>query len=153
MTKPTGNTMKVLRRIFGVPLAFAITVGAMFLVAWQGSLRVQFHNFYLYMVLTELEIVIIFALPVFLSCLFVPSPKKHVGLIAVVIVNIFVIVIVYYLFVQIIEEGYNSFTVENVAAYLAFIAGSAIGYAVSYVVFKNKGWNRELPAAEMGEDY
>lgn len=145
--------MRVLRWIFGIPLAFAITVGELMLIAWQGSLELYFHNYYMYMAVTEFEIAFTFALPVFLSSLFAPSPKKYAALVGVVIVTAFIIVVLYYIFITSPQDFINSFTVNNIAAYIGVFAGGSIGFGLSYAVFKNKGWNRELTTPEMPEDY
>jgi hypothetical protein len=153
MAKQAGNTMRVLRWIFGIPLAFAITGGVLMLIAWQGNLEVYFHNYYVYMAITEFEIAFTFALPVFLSSLFAPSPKKYAALIGVVILTAFIAFVLYYTFISSPEEFLNSFTVSNIGAYVGFFAGGSIGFGVSFAVFKNKGWNRDLTAPEMPEDY
>jgi len=152
MAKPAKSTMKVLRWIFGIPLAFAITVGVLMLIAWQGNLELYFHNFYVYMAITEFEIAFTFALPVFLSSLFAPSPKKYAALIGVVIVTAFILLVLFYTFITSPEEFLRSFTVTTIANYVGFFAGGSIGFGLSYAVFKNKGWNSEL-TAEIPEDY
>src|SRR5580698_2199095 len=100
MAKPTKSTMKVLRWIFGIPLAFAITGGVLMLIAWQGNLELYFHNYYVYMAITEFEIAFTFALPVFLSTLFVPSPKKYAALTGEVIITVFIAFVLYYTFIE-----------------------------------------------------
>ncbi len=153
MAKPAKSTMKVLRWIFGIPLAFAITVGELMLISRQGSLELYFHNYYMYMAVTEFEIAFSFALPIFLSSLFAPSPKKYAALIGVVIVTAFIVVVLYYIFISSPQDFFNSFTVNNIAAYIGFFAGGSIGFGISYAVFKNKGWNRESVVPEIQEEY
>jgi len=153
MGKPAKSTIRVLRWIFGIPLAFAITVGELMLIARQGSLELYFHNYYMYMAVTEFEIAFSFALPVFLSSLFAPSPKKYAALISLVIVTAFIVVVLYNIFISSPQDFINSFTVNNIAAYIGVFAGGSIGFGLSYAVFKNKGWHRESVMLKMPEDY
>jgi len=153
MPKPAKSTMRVLRWIFGIPLAFAITVGELMLISRLGNLQLYFHNYYMYMAVTEVEIVFTFALPIFLSTWFAPGPKKYAALIGMVIVTAFIVIVLYETFITSPEDFINSFTVNNIGAYAGFFAGSSLGFGMSYAVFKNKGWNRELTTSDIQEDY
>jgi predicted outer membrane lipoprotein len=79
-------SMKILRWIFGIPLAFAIVIG----ILWYGTANIddglrRLHNSYLYLAIHAFEIIFSFALLVFLACLFAPGPKKYAALATVIV--------------------------------------------------------------------
>ena len=151
MPKP-GKTMNVLRWIFGIPLGFAVALGLLFVMVTvdTGTVSDGFSFSFAFHVFLA---VIICSLPVFLSCLFTPSPKKLAALISVSVIALFTIA----LFIRRLIVDPPFYSAEEIASvlgsYMIVIAGSSTGFAASYAVFKNKGWNRKLTAPEMPEDY
>jgi hypothetical protein len=150
MPKPAGKTMNVLRWIFGIPLAFVLGFGLLYVVVTVDT-RPPGYSLSFSFAFRVLELIIILGVPVFLSCLFTPSPKKYAGLISVSIITLFTVAILVYVFI--VNPPFYSVirTVSVVSGYMMFIAGSSIGFAVSYTVFKNKGWERKPKNSDAGE--
>jgi len=134
--------MNVLRWIFGIPLAFAVAFGVLFiLVTVDNSPRSGAFTFT--MVLRVAEVVFPFSVPVFLSCLFTPAPRKLAAFISLSIIALFTGGLVVYRFI--VNPPLQSATqaVSVAGAYMFLIAGGALGFGVAYAVFKNKGWEKK----------
>jgi len=142
MHKPAGKTLNVLRWIFGIPLAFLIAFGFLYLLVTFDT-QPRGYGFSFSFVFSVLAVIFIFGVPVFLSCLITPSPKKYASLISVSLITVFTIALFIYLLI--INPPFQSArqAVVVVGRYMIFIAGSSAGFAVSYAVFKNKGWERK----------
>jgi hypothetical protein len=132
--------VKILRWIFGFPLAAAISLGILFL-AIQYGLR-GFYSSQLFIALYIYRLAIIFfcfALWIFLTCLFIPSNKKLAGLMPMAASTLFLIIVLYMSIKNISDLHFNQ---NSIIGFSSFYIGMLMGYFMSYVVFKNKGWNR-----------
>jgi hypothetical protein len=153
MTKPTQKTTNVLRWIFGIPVAFAIAFGLLALLFSASDLEEHFHNFYMYMLAHELEITFVFAVPVLLSSVFTPRPKKFGALIAVTIVFLLLVSLLCFRFVLSPTDELPSISVVLIGSYFAILAGGSVGFAAAFLVFKNKGWHSEPKETLIEESY
>jgi hypothetical protein len=150
MAKPTGNTMKVLRWIFGIPLAFAVAFGLLYVLVTVDT-DPPGYGFSFSFAFRVFEIIIIFSVPVFLSCLFTPSPKKYAALISVSLITLAIVALFIYLFIANPPNHSAEQAVSVLGKYMILIAGPSIGFAVSYNVFKNKGWEKKSKDFDMDE--
>lgn len=80
-----------------------------------------------------------FSLFAFLSCYFVPAPKKYAGLLAVIISLSFIAFGLYMNFTDKYFQG--NINIKFFINYRGIASGLSIGIAISYSKFKNKGWN------------
>jgi len=150
MPKPAGKTMNVLRWIFGIPLAFLIAIGFLYVLVTFDT-QPRGYGFSFSFVFSVLAVIFIFGVPVFLSCLFAPSPKKYAALISVSLITVLTIALFIYLLI--INPPFHSVrqAIVVVGRHMIFIAGSSAGFAASYAVFKNKGWERKPKDLDMEE--
>lgn len=158
MTKQPESTfkqiIKILRWMFGIPLAFLIGIETMLIIGDLVDFRKYFPNYYVDFGVHEFEFTVIFILPVFLSCLFVPRPKKYAALIAMIITTVFLGAMLYDHFIISPREGSgSSSSFFLIGSEIAILAGSSTGFAISYFVFKKRGWNREVKELESPETY
>jgi hypothetical protein len=145
-----GKTMNVLRWIFGIPLAFAVAFGVLFiLVTVDNSPRSGAFTFT--MVLRVAEVVFLFSIPVFLSCLFAPAPRKVAAYISMSMIAVFTACALGYRFI-VNPPFYSAIEAVSVAGtYMFLIAGGALGFGMAYAVFKNKGWEKKPKDLDMDE--
>jgi hypothetical protein len=142
MPKPAGKTMNVLRWIFGIPLAFGVAFGVLFILVTVDSGRPG-GAFTFTMVLRVAEVVLLFSVPVFLSCLFAPAPRKVAAFISISIIALFTAGVLVYRFI-VNPPFYSTIQAVSMAGtYMFLIAGGALGFGVAYAVFKNKGWEKK----------
>lgn len=120
---------------------------------YEGEIWDHFKNFYLAFCVREFEIVFLFAVPVFLSSVFMPKPKKVGASITVVIMTLFQIIM---LIVVYLDEhtGWRAFAnTYDLLAWATMSGATAVGFAISYLVFKNRGWEKEIEKTELPETY
>ncbi len=158
MTKQPETTfkqiVKILRWMFGIPLAFLIAIETMLIIGDLVNFRKYFPNYYVDFAVHEFEVTVIFILPVFLSCLFVPRPKKYAALIAMIITTVLLAAVLYDQYIASPREGSgSSSSFFVIGSEIALLAGSSAGFAISYFVFKKRGWNREVKGLETPETY
>ena len=146
MPKPAGTTMNVLRWIFGIPLAFALAFGLLYILV-TFSPRAE----HVPLALIAAEVVFIFSVPVFLSCLFTAAPRKYGALISLSMIALFTAGALIYRFI-VNPPFYSAIETASLAGtYMLLIAGGAIGFGVAYAVFKNKGCERKPKDFDMDE--
>ncbi len=142
--------MKIVRWIFGFPLATLISLG-IFYLAIEFGLR-GFYSSRLFAITYLYRLAVIFfcfALWIFLTCLFSPSPRKIAGTIPIVAGTIFLGLIIY-LNARDVQYG-TRFNQNTIIVFSTFYVGMIIGYFMSYLIFKDKGWHgskRKSRAAE-----
>ncbi|HVW12664.1 MAG TPA: hypothetical protein VHB54_02510 [Mucilaginibacter sp.] len=131
--------MKVLRWIFGFPLA-TLVAGAFFYLAITYSQIIGYSTeIYVLMQFFRLAIVVFgFGTWVFLTCLFIPNYKKLAGLFPVALVFIFILYVIY----DMLRRHRLDFSPGSMAAFSSLVIGTLSGYFVSYIIFRNKGWGR-----------
>ncbi len=149
MTTRGNNTIKILRWIFAIPLAFAISMAALTLLVFQRDIFMRFGAAGLFPIIFHLETVVFFVLPVLLSSLFAPRPKKYAAMISLAIVMAFLVITFYFQVKRFAEGRFMSVSLEIAASYLAMLAGCSIGFAVSYIIFKKRGWKSKPEDLEM----
>jgi len=149
MAKP-GKTMNVLRWIFGIPLAVVISLGLLTLFTYSVDKYLGVSRYVLYIIVHAAGIVFSFTLLVFLSCLFIPAAKKYAALFSIIIMAILIGIA---FFVALTNKLIGDFTIISAISFLGSFTGLLIGSFLSYIIFKNKGWNRDLTAPEIQEDY
>ena len=132
--------MKILRWIFAIPLAFVISIAALTLLVFQRDIFMRFGGADLFTILFNLETVVFFVLPVLLSSLFAPRPKKYAALIASAMVVAFLFITFYFELRSFAQGGFRAISLQIATSYLAMLAGCSIGFAVSYIIFKKRGW-------------
>ncbi|HZX57857.1 MAG TPA: hypothetical protein VFE54_04000 [Mucilaginibacter sp.] len=141
--------MKIIRWIFGFPLATVISLG-IFYLAIEYGLR-GFYSSRLFAVTYIYRLAVIFftfALWIFLTCLFSPSPRKIAGIIPIAAGTIFMGIIIY---LNARDQYGARLNQTTLIAFSAFYVGMIIGYFMSYLIFKDKGWHgskRKSRAAE-----
>ncbi len=140
--------MRIARWIFVFPLATLISWGIFYLAIAYGLRGVYSYEFFAASYLYRIVIIFFcFSLWVFLTCLFSPSHRKIAGIIPMAVAT--VIFIVVYLSST---GGYTIPANQNtIIAFSAFYIGMIIGYFMSYLIFKDKGWHgpkRKSRAAE-----
>jgi hypothetical protein len=146
MPKPAGKTMNVLRWIFGIPLAFAFALGVLYALVTFGPRAEHFP-----LALVVAEVVFVFSIPVFLSCLFTPAPRKYGALISLSVIVLFSAGALIYRFI-VNPPFYSAIETASLAGtYMLLIAGGAFGFGIAYAVFKNKGWERKPKDFDMDE--
>jgi hypothetical protein len=145
--------MNVLRWIFGFPLATAISIGLLYISTVYGIQGMDVSRMYFLSAFFRV-IASIFCLAawVFLTCFFIPFHKKIAGLVPVISTFVLITIII-------LQEIKSSRSINLMRSYLIPIAviflSFFIGYVVSYLVFKGKGWGRlkKGPAKELAELY
>src|ERR1700691_2645418 len=115
--------MNIVRWIFGIPVAFCITIGVFSIIDWEIDIRHYSHNLYLYALVHSIEIVIVFSSSVVLSCLFVPRPKKYAALAAVVSVIVLMGWLVYYQYDVSQQAGLQTIPTIALGSDLSLFAG------------------------------
>ena len=142
--------MNVLRWIFGIPLAFLLGIGLLYVVVTVDT-RSPGYTLSFSFAFRVLELITVLGVPVFLSCLFTPSPKKYAALISVSIITVFTVAVLIYVFI--VNPPFYSAkqTVSVISGYMMFVAGSSIGFGAGYAVFKNRGWERKPKEPEPWE--
>lgn len=95
--------------------------------------------------------IICFSIFAFLSCYFVPAPKKYAGLIAVLISFLFIVFALYLDFTDKYFQGYID--IKFFMNYIGMMSGLSLGFYISYEKFKNKGWSASKPLAKDNEVY
>jgi len=115
-------------------------MAALTLLVFQRDIFMRFGGAGLFPIIFHLETVIFFVLPVLLSSLFAPRPKKYAALIALAIVITFLVITFYFQLRRFTEGGLMSVSLEIATSYLAMLAGCSIGFAISYIIFKKRGW-------------
>jgi hypothetical protein len=143
--------MNIVRWIFAIPVAFCITIGTYSYVDSQIDLRRYFSGLNLIALARSIEFVIVFSASVILSCLFAPRPKKYAALAAVVLVTVLMGLLVCYEYILSQRAGLHTVPTIALESNLSFFAGSSIGFALSYLIFKNNGWYPELMKTETPE--
>jgi len=143
MTTQGKNTVRILRWIFCIPLAFVISIMALTLLIFQRDISMRFRSSDLFTILFNLETVVFFVLPVLLSSLFAPRPKKYAALIALAIVMAFLFITFYFELRNFAERGFRSISLQIATSYMAMLAGCSIGFALSYIIFIKRGWKSE----------
>src|ERR1700743_597396 len=104
--------MKILRWIFAIPLAFAISMAALTLLVFQRDIFMRFGGAEVVHILFHLETVIFFVLPGLLRSLFGPPPKKYAALISLAIVITFLVITFYFQLKRFTEGGLMSVSLE-----------------------------------------
>ena len=131
--------MKLLRWIFGIPLAFGIVLGLIYIVIDSNSIAHFFgQHIKLDLAYHFVLACVLFFLLLFLSSLFVPAPKKYGAIITAVICYLIVLGLLYYLFFV----ATDGITIIFIASSSGLFSGILVGFLVSYWVFKNRGWSR-----------
>jgi hypothetical protein len=142
--------MNLARYILGIALAFILYVAlVIFFVECTDSFLLRNLNYKIYLVIHSLQIISNGSLFVFLSCLFVPSPKKYAAVIT--LVSFFVIAILG-LYVQYTEYRMQ-ITAMLICSYASLFLGGGIGLIFSYYRFRNKGWYPSVKKTKIDESY
>jgi hypothetical protein len=132
--------MKILRWILGFPLAAVISMGFFFMAVQYGLRGIYSYQFYFLELLFRVIVIFFcFALWIFLTCFFIPSNKKLAGIIPIAVSTILLVTALY---LNARDGGGMHFNQNTIIAFSSFYIGMFMGYFVSYVIFKNKGWNR-----------
>ena len=133
--------MRILRWIFGIPLAFAVVIAILYyLVTYTDDHLFALRHGYLFLGVRSVEFIIIFALLVFLSCLFVPRPKKIAALITIGLMTFLESLAVFLEFSNILEGSVSPTFVDSL---LSSFVGMSVGFVICFYAFKNRGWNRK----------
>jgi len=143
--------LKILHRILGTLLANGISFGLLFLFTEfvDGE---KINNYYYRVVIGIAILLFIFGLPVFLSSLFTPKPKKYGAITGLLVAGLFVFFLTFYgLFIS--EDRADNRSPYLVAGLVACINGTVLGFIISYLVFKNKGWETASKQIETPETY
>ena len=130
--------MDALRWIFGLPLAIILTL--FFHWVWQSILGDALYNYttqhpQLSHVIKITEVAITNGLLVFLSCWFIPSSKKYIGL-GWILLHFGYGILLHFNNHVIQDTGIADF-LDNFFP----TAGLLLGFYISYLLFKDKGWN------------
>jgi len=141
--------MKTLRWIFGFPLATVISLGIFYLAIAYGMRGFYSSRLFAVTYIYRLAVIFFsFASWVFLTCLFSPSHRKIAGMIPMAAGTIFLLIIIY---LNARDQHGARLNQTTLIAFSAFYVGMIIGYFMSYLIFKDKGWHgpkRKSRAAE-----
>jgi cytochrome bd-type quinol oxidase subunit 2 len=128
---------KILNWICGIVLAGVLTLGsANFIMHHNGNVDMNKLNWFQYWVVYLTVPSLAFGLFVFLSCVFVPLQKKYAAILVLLLSIIFIGLGMYQHY---IDDGFlrNQYIVR----YTGFIIGLAMGFILSYKVFKENNWS------------
>src|SRR5579872_7218962 len=144
--------MKTIRWIFGFPLAMIISLGIFGLAITFGmTANMAFRSFYFITYLLRLVVILFsFATWVFLTCFFIPSYKKIAGFVPIVLSIALACVNLYIEFSHYSNMRFSQYEFTNMAFMLA---GTFIGYFVSYLIFKDKGWSKHKQNPRTAESF
>ena len=143
--------MKIIRRTLGILLSIGISLGLLICCAEVVYIQ-QIHNFYVRSVISGALWVFIVSLPSFLSALFTPKPKKYGAIAGLSIGALFLFFLIIYSLFSDESREYNV-SIQFVVSISACFSGAAAGFTVSYLVFKNKGWETPATEVEIPETY
>ncbi len=142
--------MRLIRWIFGIPLAFAIIIGISSIVAYAEHFKQYLNgNLTLNVSFHFANSFITFAGLVFLSCLFVPAPKKIAAIVSTTIAYVGIAAGSAYVF---ITEP-SGLDIVVISGCLGILLGLAGGFVFSYKIFKTKGWDKVRPLPDEQESY
>ena len=112
----------------------------------------KINNFYCRAAIGFASLLFIFSLPVFLNSLFSPNPKKYGAIAGLSITALFLFFLIIYSLFSDESREYNV-SIQFVVSISACFSGAAAGFTVSYLVFKNKGWETPATEVEIPETY
>ncbi len=127
---------KIFKWVFGIVLAGVLTLGlAGFIMHHNGNVDMNKLNGFQFWVIYLTVPSVAFGLFVFFSCVFVTSQKKYAGILVIFLSILFV---GYGIYQHYIDNGFlpNQYIIR----YTGFITGLAIGFILSYKLFKDKKW-------------
>jgi hypothetical protein len=131
--------MKIARWIFGFPLATAISLGIFYLAIAYGMRGFYSSRLFAVTYIYRLAVIFFsFALWIFLTCLFSPSPRKIAGIIPIAAGTIFLGLVIY---LNARDQYGARFNQNTIMVFSTFYVGMIIGYFMSYLIFKDKGWH------------
>ena len=112
----------------------------------------KINNYYCRVATGFAVLLVIFGSPAFLSILFIPKPKKYGAIAGSVIAGLFLFFLISYaLFISEDRTEYRS--PYLLIAIVARFNGAAVGFIISYLVFKNNGWETVAKEVEIPETY
>jgi ABC-type phosphate transport system permease subunit len=132
----TPLILKIFQWIFRIVLAAVLSLGvAAFIMHRDPNVDFNHLTSFQYWIVFLTVPSVAFGLFVFLSCLFVQANKRRAGVIAVLLSIIF---IGFGTYQHYMDNGYlpNQYIIR----YSCFLAGLALGYLLSYKMFKNNNW-------------
>ncbi|MBS1524693.1 MAG: hypothetical protein JST19_03525 [Bacteroidetes bacterium] len=140
--------MKVLRWIFGFPLATSIVLAIFYFgVTYADVFKIYQSSYVSYFIAWSVRMAITgfcFASWVFLTCLFIPKYKKIAGVLPMTVTIALMIYIIY--------NAYKAHELlMSQRTYLLFgcmLISELTGYFVSYIIFRKKGWGRRKKSPE-----
>jgi len=145
--------MNVLRWIFGFPLATGISIGLLYVSNVYAINGIYISRLYFMVELFRIAAsVFCLSLWVFLTCLFIPFYKKIAGLVPTALAfTLIAIAILEDLKTTQRTDITRNYIIPLTVIFISFF----VGYVVSYLVFKGKGWGRlkKGPARELHELY
>jgi hypothetical protein len=129
--------MDALRWIFGLPLAIVLTL--FFHWIWQSLLGQALYNYtaqhpQISRVINIAEVAITNGLLVFFYCWFIPSSKKYIGL------GWILLVFGHGLFLHFNNQVIHDNGIADFLDNFFPAAGLILGFYISYLLFKDKGW-------------
>jgi hypothetical protein len=133
--------MNRLRWIFGIPLAFAITIGLIVLNSnFEEVIGSNTFYMHIYLYYHAFMNMLCLAMLVFLSALFIPFNRKYAAVIALSIS--FVLEGTGFYFALTDRGTYGDITFRLLLNYAGAFAGLLAGFYISYEVFKNRSWSK-----------
>lgn len=128
--------MKLLKFVLSTAVSFSIVISIVILIIFIPAVENFFkknidssmsHHF--------LTVFLLFFLLIIMSCLFAPRPKKIGAITSIVICVLLCLIEVYYH-----PFWGDNFNPILISSYWGIINGLGIGYFISYITFKEKGW-------------
>jgi hypothetical protein len=144
--------MKIFKWIIGFLFAFLISFGLIMGFAYLDPVNNFVNrNITYYCIYHLFTMITCFSIFAFLSCYFVPAPKKYAGLVAVSLSFLFIVFALYVDFTDKYFQGYVD--IKFFINYIGMMAGLSIGFYISYEKFKNRGWGAPKNLAKNKEVY
>jgi len=131
--------MKIIRWIFGIPLAFVLSAGIVLAGAYGMNDDILSNSYKAFEFIDHLLITMLVGfLFVLGSCFFVPSNRKYAAFIAIIVS---ILVLLYGLYLSFTDKSNDyRLTTTTIIDDGGLLIGLLTGFFVSYRIFKNKGW-------------
>jgi hypothetical protein len=131
-------------------LVFAGLITAFIYLEDDIALPIQKYSYILYLLFHAFELLLVFSATIITSCFVVPKPKKYAAVVIVVITLIFTVWAVCF---QLTKYGIGGFTYIFISSYIGVILGLTLGVMMSYFLFRDKGWNSQIPKNDAVDSY
>lgn len=127
--------MNIIRRIAVVLFAFILFLGALMLfLEFEDSADIPLLS-------DAAQTIVIFSLPVLLSTLFSPRPKKYSALVALIVEMGFICTVSYRSNIPFPGQSKQQESFHfSVYTEFPMLIGLLAAFGASYLIFKNKGW-------------